>query len=160
MLVVAVDVTRPLDGLWPNRLYTSLPMVWGRCRYSYIGRPHTMDNDIFKSRSSPWCGDFVFWCCNKLRKRPRKSIVEVRYYSTVWTPFELRRCKTRVKLVPDHHLFQHFWDHSWHYFSFDDVFFQRVNLEHNIIDHPINCTSLQCHNFSFFAWACISSNLP
>ncbi len=100
MLVVAVDVTRPLDGLWPNCLYTSSPMVWGRCRYSYIGRPHAMDNDIFKSRWPPWCGNFVFWCCNKLRKRPQKSIVEVRYYSMVWTPFELRRCKTRVKLVP------------------------------------------------------------
>ena len=103
MLVVAVDVTRPLDGLWPNRLYTSSPMVWGRCRYSYIGCPHTMDNNIFKSRWPPWCGNFVFWCCNKLRKRPRKSIVEVRYYSTEWTPFELRRCKTRVKLVPRGH---------------------------------------------------------
>ncbi len=52
-------------------------------------------------------------------------------------------------VVPNHHLFRHFWDLSWHYFSCDDVFFQRVNLEHNIIDHPINCTSLLCHNFSF-----------
>jgi hypothetical protein len=43
----------------------------------------------------------VFWCCNKQRKRPRKSIVEVRYYSTEWTPFKLRCCKTRVKLVDD-----------------------------------------------------------
>jgi hypothetical protein len=42
MLVVAVDATRPLDGLQPNRSYTSLPMVWGRCRYSYIGHPHAM----------------------------------------------------------------------------------------------------------------------
>ncbi len=52
-------------------------------------------------------------------------------------------------VVPDHHLLRHFWDLSWHYFSVDDVFFQRVNLKHDIIDHPINCTSLLCHNFSF-----------
>ncbi len=71
----------------------------GRSRYNYIGRPHAMDNNIFKSRCPPWCGDVAFWCCNKGRQRPQKSIVEVRYYSTVWTPVKLRRCKSRVNLV-------------------------------------------------------------
>ena len=100
-LMVAVHVTRPLDGLRPNRSYTSSSMMWGRSRYNYIGRPHAMDNDILKSRCPPWCGDVAFWCCNKGRQRPQKSIVEVRYYSTVWTPVKSRRCKTRLKLVLD-----------------------------------------------------------
>jgi hypothetical protein len=50
MLGVTVYVTRPPDGLWPNRSYTSSAMMWGRCRYNYIGRPHAMDDDIFESR--------------------------------------------------------------------------------------------------------------
>ena len=49
MLGVTVYVTRPPDGLWPNRSYTSSAMMWGRCRYNYIGRPNAMDMIFLKA---------------------------------------------------------------------------------------------------------------
>jgi hypothetical protein len=90
----------------------------------------------------------IFFLCNLPLVNIIKMILITKMF---WGHFNnlLRVVMVSHCVVPDHHLFRHFWDLSRHYFSFDDVFFQRVNLEHNIVDHPINCTSLLCHIFSF-----------
>ncbi len=46
--------THAHEGMTPNQGHMSLPIVWGWCRYPWLGCPHVTGHGRGQSRSGPW----------------------------------------------------------------------------------------------------------